>query len=247
MSRVALPLLVLAATSIALAGCGRSEVPTEPPPAVQPATSLPKEEAPQRLEDVIERSPGAGSFNFEAYAYDCDDLEITVRPGDDELTVVLPDRSLVLPHVESASGAKYVDGDSGFWGKGINSAQLTLDGKDIPCELDRQATPWVDARARGASFRGVGQEPGWHVEVHPERIVMVYQYGERRAVMPHPGTVTDADQPMREWHATTEEHELLLAVESRACTDVMSGEVLPSTVTVTLDGRKYTGCGRNLD
>jgi hypothetical protein len=53
--------------------------------------------------------------------------------------------------------------------------------------LNRPATPWVDARARGALFRGLGQEPGWHLEIHPERIVMVYQYGERRVVTPNLG------------------------------------------------------------
>ena len=248
MPKAALPVLLLTLASAALAGCGRSEVPTEPPPAVQPPTSQPAEdEAAERFEDVIESDTGSGSFNFEAYAYDCDGLQVTVRPGDEELTVILPDRSMVLPKVESASGAKYAEGDDGFWGRGINSGQLTLDGKDISCELDRPATPWVDARARGALFRGVGQEPGWHVEVHPERIVMVYQYGQKRAVVPNTGTASDTDQQKRVWQATTEDHELQLTVEDRACTDVMSGEMFPATVTVTLDGRQYMGCGRDLD
>jgi hypothetical protein len=52
----------------------------------------------------------------------------------------------------------------------------------------------VDARARGALFRGLGQEPGWHLEIHPERIVMVYQYGERRVVVPNPGMIVAAGQ-----------------------------------------------------
>lgn len=248
MPKAALPVLMLALASAVFAGCGRSEVPTEPPPAVQPpASQPPADEAAERIEDVIESGTGSGSFNFEAYAYDCDGLKVTVRPGDEELTVILPDRSMVLPQVEAASGAKYADGDNGFWGRGINSGQLTLDGKDIPCELDRPATPWVDARARGAVFRGVGQEPGWHVEVHPERIVMVYQYGQKRVVVPNTGTAASADQSKRDWQATTEDHELLLTVEDRACTDVMSGEMFPATVAVTLDGRQYTGCGRDLD
>jgi uncharacterized membrane protein len=53
---------------------------------------------------------------------------------------------------------------------------------------------------------------------------------------------------VRRWQATTEAHELLLVeIEDRACTDVMSGEIYPASVTATLDGRDYSGCGRDLD
>jgi putative lipoprotein len=247
MPKVVPPVLILVIASAALAACGRSEVPPEPPPAAQPAPAQAEQDKPKDIEELIAQQPGSGSFNFEAYAYDCDGLEVTVRPGDGELMVILPDRSIVLPQVEAASGAKYADGDTAFWGKGINSAQLTLDGEDTPCQLDRRATPWVDARARGAHFRGVGQEPGWQIEMHEDRIVMVYQYGERRAVVPNPGVVTDPDQPVRRWQSTTEEHELQAIVEDRSCTDVMSGDTFPTTVKVTLDGREYLGCGRDLE
>jgi len=244
-----LPFLMLAVAVTALAACGRSEVPAEPPPSVQPAASVQDrdQEAPQDIEAVIERAIGSGSYSFEAYAYDCDGLEVVVRPGDGELTLILPDRSLVLPQVEAASGARYAEGDDGFWGKGIDSATLTLDGENTPCQLNRRETPWVDARARGALFRGLGQEPGWHVEIHPDRIVMVYQYGQRRVVVPNPGPSADADRRLRRWHATTEAHELTLEVEDRSCTDIMSGDVYPSKVAVVLDGRNYSGCGRDLE
>lgn len=249
MPQAALPWLAFALAIIVLGGCGRSEVPETPTPPVQPPTAAPEPAAdsPQDIEDVIDDRTGVGSYNFEAYAYDCGGREIVVRPGDHELMLVMPDRSILLPQVEAASGAKYAEGDDGFWGKGIDSAVLTLDGEDTPCRLDRRETPWADARARGAVFRGLGQEPGWHLEVHPERIVMVYQYGEQRAVVPNPGVVAEPDRPVRRWQATTEAHELLLQVEDRGCTDVMSGDIHPATVVVTLDGRTYTGCGRDLD
>jgi membrane-bound inhibitor of C-type lysozyme len=239
--------LALALLLAALAACGRSEVPPDPRPTPQPPAALPAEEPPQGIEDVIDAGPGESSFRFEAYAYDCEGLEVTVRPGDDELTLLLPDRSVTLPKVEAASGANYADGDTGFWGKGVDEAVLTLEGEDTPCQLDRARTPWVDARARGAQFRGLGREPGWHIEVHPERLVMVYQYGRQRVVVPNPGATADPDQPIRRWLATTEEHELQLTVEDRGCTDIMSGESYPSMVRVKLDGRDYSGCGKDLD
>lgn len=246
---VLVPLLALSTT--ALPACGRSEKPAEPPQQVNPPTATPgaatDREPPRHLGALIEEGTAVGSFSFEAYAYDCEGLRIAVRPGDGELTLMLPDRSMVLPQLEAASGVHYADGEYGFRGKDVASGLLTLDGEDRSCKLDRRETPWVDARARGAVFRGVGQEPGWHLEIHPERLVMVYQYGERRVVVPNTGVSADPDQPARRWQATTEAHELSVVVEDRGCTDVMSGEAYPASIAVTLDGRQYTGCGRDLE
>lgn len=230
--------------SSTLAACGQSETPT-PRPEPTPAAVLPQEPEPENIEELIGQQGDASAF--EAYAYDCGGMQIAVRPAEDELTLIFPDRSVLLPQVEAASGARYDDGDTAFWAKGAESALLTMAGEDISCQLDRRATPWVDARGRGVLFRGFGTEPGWHVEIQPDQIVMVYQYGQQRVTVPNPGAVADPDQPLRRWMASTEAHELEILVESRACTDTMSGEVFPATVTVKLDGRDYIGCGRDLD
>jgi uncharacterized membrane protein len=246
MHRTAPAVLALAFAIAGLAGCGRSEVPREPLPEPRTPGVAAEEDEPPGIHAVLQHDPAMGGLHFEAYAYDCDGLPVAVRPGDGRLTLMLPDRELVLPQVETASGARYAEGEEGFWAKGVESGTLAIDGAEIPCQLDRRETPWVDARARGATFRGLGQEPGWHLEIHPERIVVVTQYGQQRAVLPNPGSVQDPDQPVRRWHATTESHSLTISVEDRACTDVMSGEFFPATVTVTLDDLDYAGCGRDL-
>lgn len=243
---------MIAASCLALPGallsaCGRSETPPPSPPRAAEAPTAPVAEAPPEIAEVLAASPGAGAFHFEAYAYDCGEQQLVVRPGDGELALILPDRTIVLPQVIAASGAKYAAGDDGFWGKGMNSGMLTLGGQETACQLNRRETPWADARVRGAVFRGVGQEPGWQLEIHPERIVLIYQYGERRAVVPNAGAQLDPDRPVRRWQVVTEAHELSVAVENRACTDIMSGDIFPATVLVTLDGRDYSGCGRDLE
>lgn len=244
------PILVLSLLLALLAGCGRGAAPTEPG-AARDAAGSPRSamdtDSGSHQDAATDAAARGGGYEFEAYAYQCNGLEIAVRPGDGNLTLILPERTLVLPQVESASGARYAEGENGFWGRGINSGLLTLDGEDIPCQLDRRATPWVDAQVRGATFRGIGQEPGWHLEIHPDRLVMTYAYGTERAVAPNPGAVADADPAVRRWDAVTEAHTLAVRVEDRACTDIMSGETFPATVSVTLDGREYRGCGRNLD
>lgn len=247
MPTAALTVLILALALAGLTACGQSETPTEPRAEVTPLADVPPEEPPEDIEALIDSAPISGSFSFEAYAYDCDGQQVTVRAGDNELAVILPERELLLPQVEAASGARYVDGDDGFWGKGIDSAVLTLAGEDIPCVLDRRETPWVDARARGVLLRGFGLEPGWHVDIHAERIVVVYQYGRRRVVTPNPGVTHDPDRPIRRWQVTTEDNELLVEVEERGCSDTMSDSTFPLTVAIVLDGRNYAGCGRDLD
>jgi membrane-bound inhibitor of C-type lysozyme len=254
MRPIARPMIMVLALCIAmpaLQACGRSEAPRPAqPPAAAPAGAPPDEaasDATRQAEEAGRPASGVGGYVYEAYAYDCEGTAITVRPGDDELALMLPDRTVLLRQVESASGARYSDGEIEFWGRSINTGLLTLDGEETPCELDRRETPWVDARARGASFRAVGQEPGWQLEIHPDRLLFIYQYGQRRAVAPNPGVVADAEKSLRRWQAATEEHELSVTVEDRACTDVMSGDIHPATVVVILDGREYMGCGRDLE
>lgn len=247
--------LLIVTCALATGACGRSEapvtLPAATPPAAAPSAAAATEASASSLDPVAADgddavAPAGGAFSFEAYAYRCGDLAVTVRPGADELALVLPDRSITLSQVPAASGAKYEYDDVVFWGKGINTAMLMLGDEVIECLLDRRETPWVDAAARGAVFRAIGQEPGWHLEIHPERIVLVYSYGEARAAVPNPGALVDPAQPIRRWRAVTEAHVLAVTVEDRPCTDVMSGDILPAAVTVELDDSRFTGCGRDL-
>ena len=63
------------------------------------------------------------------------------------------------------------------------------------------------------------------------------------AAQPVPAAVTDSATGARTYHATTEAHDLRIEIHPTACNDVMSGESYETTVTVTLDGRAYHGCG----
>ena len=106
-------------------------------------------------------------------------------------------------------------------------------------DTDRARAIWEQARERGVSFRGVGQEPGWLLELTGERALFEYDYGERRlevsalerALGPEGETVLRADG-------------LVITIVERECLDTMSGEEFPSTVTVTLEDRSFAGCGR---
>jgi len=180
--------------------------------------------------------------------YVCDTPEgqsfaFIVRPGPDEVGITLPrrfgGRQLVLPRVRAASGAKFEEGDVLLWMHG-SRVRLDVDGRTCTCSErpPEEIVPNDDA----LSFRAIGQEPGWMLKLASGKwMYFNYDYGEREVFTPLPAPEVDDGRTV--YHADTEAHDLLVVIEDGPCTDVMSGETFESTVTVTLDGKTYSGCG----
>jgi putative lipoprotein len=216
--------LVLAACSaLALTGCGRTPARPAAEERPSPAVAAPAE------------APIPARF-------ECDDALVVTTFHDDRVVLELAGRTLTLPQAISGSGARYSDGVSTFWNKG-NEATLELDGRTQSCRAVRD--PWQEARARGIDFRALGQEPGWYLEIdHGKSMRLLYDYAEQQATMPVPEPVSTGG--VTTYDAVTELHHLRVLIEERACSDVMSGEAFPRTVTVEIDGRALHGCGRPL-
>lgn len=180
--------------------------------------------------------------------YDCNGFEFVTRLGPGEMALWLPDgRYSVLSQVRSASGTKYQEGDTIFWSKG-EAAMLQLgDVEYFDCRILPERGPWADARRRGVAFRAIGNEPGWHLEIVPGRqLLYVGDYGAQRLVVPDPGERVEGT--VHRYHAVTESAELWVEIDTAgACFDTMSGEAFPASVTLTVDGRSLSGCGRYLD
>ncbi len=106
-------------------------------------------------------------------------------------------------------------------------------------------SPWDDAARRGVTFRALGQEPGWSVEIQPGRAIeLTTDYGANRVSTPVPEPSTDPASGVTTYRARTEAHDLEIAIAKTSCTDVMSGETFEAQVTVRIDGRELRGCGR---
>ena len=120
-------------------------------------------------------------------------------------------------------------------------------GRLIGIGADRALAPWDGVffeLARDDDFRAVGQEPGWQLAIEKGRqIRFIYDYGADTALTPVPGAETDSASGARTYHANTEAHDLRVVVTPAPCTDAMSGQPYETTVTVSLDGRDYHGCG----
>jgi uncharacterized membrane protein len=103
---------------------------------------------------------------------------------------------------------------------------------------------WHAAKLRGVAFRAIGQEPGWLLEItNGEEILVVTDYGQRRDAFPYvePREDKAARKTIFQIDADTS-----VLIEGKSCTDSMSGESFQATVTATLGGKTYKGCGRAL-
>lgn len=106
-------------------------------------------------------------------------------------------------------------------------------------------SPWDAAKARGVAFRGIGQEPGWLVEVGRGEAPTLHaelDYGARTVDVARASPQGDGYTGR-----TAGGMEVALLIERTACSDGMSGEAFPATVRLTVGGQRYRGCGRFLD
>jgi len=179
--------------------------------------------------------------------YVCPDgFRFSVRPRGDSVVVKLPAQTLTLPRVASASGAKYQAGDALFWSKGDEATLETAAGKYDACRGTPAATPWDEARLLGVEFRAIGQEPGWVLDLDQGHS-MDYSgdYGATRIIVPAPEPARDTAGAVT-YQAQSEGRAVEVVIRQAPCADVMSGEEFTHTVTVRVDRREVTGCGRVL-
>ena len=219
------------------------------------ARAPPANEAPAaaaRPEDAASEAPSAQQAAApevgRTFVFDCDgELSFTVRTGPGEVALWAPaslgSAYLVLSLTRAASGARYAEGDTVFWDKGEVATFEVGGQRFVDCRSNPAKVPWADAARRGVVFRGLGQEPGWNVEIERDgRMVLVADYGAQRTeAMSWNAAVWGAQTTYR-----SAEVPLTVVVERRACTDSMSGEAFEAAVTVTLAERVLYGCGRFL-
>lgn len=224
-----------------LGGCQRraAEAPAEPaaPTPASPAEPTASITAP----GAATRAPEGV---LQAYVWNCDDGQ-TIRMRnllrENAITIELHEGGRKLPLAVSASGARYSDGSLTFWTKG-DTAMLEREGSaPINCRQNRFESLLADARVRGVTLRGTGNEPGWTVEIGPgSRLEFVTNYGQDRHAF-DTSTADDADGA-RVYSAADGERSIKVTVTTEPCTDDMSGWAFDHRVVVEFDGQAHRGC-----
>lgn len=177
--------------------------------------------------------------------WECGDLGVMSRfdEGPKQVRISYNGTSRTLPIARSASGARYADAHGNeFWTKGATGT-LTLDSEPArDCVQAAQASPWNQAVLRGATFRAVGNEPGWTAEISgtPPKLDALLDYGQTHVTAPL--------SPTSDGYAGSEAsgRGIKLVVRNERCRDGMSGQAFEATVTLDVGGTIYHGCGANL-
>lgn len=231
--------VVLAAVTLVACGDG-----AEPGGGGAPADTARPDGTPHAVVDsgaaAVEDTIGPGQ-----YAFVCADGHVFgAEVADDSVTLELGAREVSLPRVPAASGTRYERGDTLFWSRGPE-ALLRAEELHEGCQGERAADSWEKARLLGIEYRGLGQEPGWILDIHPDRwIRYIGDYGETRFLMPPAEPARDG--ATLRYHTETAEHTLTAVIREEPCRDAMSGHPFDYTVHITVDGRQLRGCARRL-
>jgi uncharacterized membrane protein len=109
-----------------------------------------------------------------------------------------------------------------------------------------QGSPWDQARARGIAFRGIGNEPGWLVEVGTGELPTLHaelDYGERKIEIARAQPLSGVSG----YAGTTSDGvEVELQLQRGDCSDGMSDQTYPVSAKLSVGDKTYAGCGRFL-
>jgi len=218
-------------------------------PACADATDVP---APA---DSAAQTPGQTGPRRNTHVYDCSDrgavLSVTTRLGPGELAVWLPAELgggyFVLGQTRSASGSRYEGDDVMVWIKG-EEARFEAQGERLTgCVLNTYRSIWEHARLSGVAFRGIGNEPGWSIEIRERRIDLILDYGARSLTAEFAPSMVQSVAGQTEYQTEIGSQPLLVTIARFPCNDTMSGEPFEAAVTVRLGQQEFHGCGRFLN
>lgn len=87
------------------------------------------------------------------------------------------------------------------------------------------------------TYRALGQEPGWALQIANGQVDYTGDYGDTRIVVPRPDPRPIANGRRYETQRLT------VQILHTRCNDVMSGHAYSDSVTVIADGTTVRGCG----
>ena len=189
------------------------------------------------------------SNQAKTYVYECPDgYRFTVSLDGGQAWLFLPEQTINLPSVPSASGEKYSKKQTTFWTKG-DEARLESGSKvHVACKSNRAKAIWEHAKLNGVDFRALGNEPSWVLEIVNGNTIIFSDFYEKINfyVFKISEPETDPSKSTTIYKVKNESHLLSVTVIGVPCQDTMSGESFESRVTVELDNKVFHGCGKAL-
>ncbi|MCP1675368.1 putative lipoprotein [Natronocella acetinitrilica] len=188
----------------------------------------------------------SGPLAGEWHSFQCGDVAVDAAfETDGQVSLSLPWGRVELYEVPAASGARFDDGDIEFWTRGSDQARLTTAGTEsIDCSPRDSLSPWTRAMLQGVDFRAVGNEPGWHVEVIEEEMLMILtrDHGALHQVFEDIEVLAD----QAGYRAESGGKDVVVTLDSAPCQDTNVGWTFPLTVSLGINGQTLQACGRFL-
>lgn len=189
----------------------------------------------------IRRPPAVDAMSV----YTCPgDFRFSVRELGEVATINLPMRTISIPRVRTASGARYAAEGAELRIQGP-TATLTVGGeRHADCAGQRVESAAEVARMLGVDYRAVGHEPGWSLEIDSGRYLRFMIEGSTPMYMPVPEPTGDTAR--RVYRGASGSMTLEVIIEEKSCRDPTITAPLVHTVTVHFNGIPYRGCGEPL-
>lgn len=105
------------------------------------------------------------------------------------------------------------------------------------CAPATKMPPQNPSEPPDAAYLAIGTEPGWTLEITPDRLNYAGDYGETKIIVANPGATASAGGRS---YATDR---LSVTISHGACSDGMSDRLHADTVRVVADGKTVQGCG----
>jgi membrane-bound inhibitor of C-type lysozyme/uncharacterized membrane protein len=182
------------------------------------------------------------------FVYECpDDFSFVARTETGKIWLFLPGNTIDLPQVPSASGTKYSNGSDTFWSKADEALIETGDYRHAGCRNNHARAIWEHAKLNGVDFRALGNEPGWHMEISNKRdILLVTDYGQRTYRFTSSSIKPEPANRATTYSASSNDDMIEVVIKGEPCRDSMSGEAFAATVSVVINDKHYSGCGKAL-
>lgn len=231
--------LAVATLAAGLAACAVRPLPPAEPLAVAAPDAVPGTQSKERRVPAQRVKPGDQALGEFVSAYTCGWRDITVgRMG---LGLRLTDGADVFD-LDPVPGTSGQLGGQVFQGRGLaGAARVALTGTDVSVDVNGQTLrSCVLARQWPvASFKAVGQAPGWLLKSDPEALhwTLADKLFSTRLTAAQPLTLA---QPIR---VGGEPGAPVVSVTHSLCRDTATGMPFPYTVDVVYEGRTLRGCG----
>ncbi|KTE08179.1 META domain-containing protein [Sphingopyxis sp. H115] len=105
------------------------------------------------------------------------------------------------------------------------------------CAPATESPPQTSGDPPAAAYMALGTEPGWTLEITPDRLNYDGDYGATKIMVPNPGAKPSLDG------RTYVSARLSVMITTAPCNDGMSDRRYADTVRVIADGKTLNGCG----